>query len=538
MICAFSYASIFPSTAFAQDQEDETVTVDGTDYRTSMPFRWFSIYTDFGEKLRFGTVNDGNEAGFFSLGLDIKKHLSDKDDEKWDEALCHYYMYPECIKILSDYKENGTMNFALGLLYLSGVPNRNISKNQNFLDSDLEKSKILVGRAADRGLPEALNFRALVTLVEWGTVNPNAEVFKIPPSAEQDLKAAASQGYAAAKLNLAGLSMDRKNYAEARAIYEELSAGGLADAHYALGVIYLAGYGVPSNYVKAREYFSRAAPNYYKSGRGIEATYNLGMMYFTGLGGSTDYNLARRWVGNAAKAKFEPAVAALAGIEKARQNEANGLAAPKATSIDSRQKEIACPEEKISVPQNSAWRTDVDLVVVPYPSEIEPNQRRQWAQKIDIEQTFLSLFGGTSFSISCQFQSKSSVCSDAISAIGYNPRAGKAEIFGQNILRQVQNVEEPHGYSGHRLSNDFRIRDKSGRFFIVQHLDKIKTEYSRPSGGTNLVSDGYSSYMISFDFVRFDAGIMHHVEPSHFIVSRSKSYHAFCKEEKAYVPNF
>jgi TPR repeat protein len=330
MICAFSVYTFFPTVANAQESEEEIVTVDGTAYHTSMPYRWFSNYTDFGEKLDFGTVNDRNEAGFFRLGLDINENLSEDDQEKWDNEFCENYIYPECLNILKKYNENSTINFVLGLLYFSGVPNRNISKNENFLDRDLEKSRGLVGRAADLGLPEALNFRALMTIGEWVMANPDADVFKIPPSVEQDLKAAVIKNYSAAKLNLAGLYMERKNYAEARAIYENLSAGRLADANYALGVIYLAGYGVPSNYVKAREYFSKAAPDFYKSVRGNEVSYNLGMMHFRGHGGPVDYKLARQWVEKAAKEKFAPAVVALPRIDRAQKNEANAAAALKA----------------------------------------------------------------------------------------------------------------------------------------------------------------------------------------------------------------
>ncbi len=535
LICTFATYSILHSSAYAQDSAHDTTEIDGATYYTDSVYRLFPRYDENGEQFLIGSIA-GSAGGFSNIGIDIEKNLSEDDKQKWQDENCYRYIYPECLIILNENKQNHTINLVLGLLNFSGIPHSNRFKATNFLDPDLKQARILIEYAANSGLPEALNIRAVMIAIDWGSALSD-ESSDMSSLMEPDLKAAAGKGYQPAMLNLAGLYMEMKRHEEAKLIFEELSNNGMAEANFALGVIYLTGHGVPRDLVKARGYFGKAAPvgrnSIYK-----KASYNLGMMYFYGHGGNIDYKLARRWMSNATSSsdKLDLAVAALPKIDKALQNEANSLNSIRAISADSRLKEIACPEEKISVPGNSTWRTDVDLVVVPYPVEIEPSQRRQWAQKINIEQTFLGLFGGTSFSISCKFQSSSSLCSDTISAVGYNPRAGKAEIFGQNVLRQIQNNEEL--YSSAHNSNEFRIRDKSGRFFIVKDLDKIKTEYSRPSGGTKLVSDGYSSYMISFDFVRFDAGIMHHVEPSHFIVSRSKSYHAFCKEEKVYAPSF
>jgi TPR repeat protein len=524
LICTFATYSISHSSAYAQDSAHDTTEIDGATYYTDYVYRLFPRYNENGEKFLIGSIA-GSDGGFSNIGIDIEKTLSEDDKQKWQDELCYLYIYPECLKILNENKQNHTISLVLGLLNFSGIPHSNRFKATNFLDPDLKQARNLIEYAADSGLPEALNIRAVMKAIDWGSALRD-ELSDMPSLMEPDLKAAADKGYQPAMLNLAGLYMTMKRYEEAKLIFEELSNNGMAEANFALGVIYLTGHGAPRDLVKAREYFGKAAPvgrnSIYK-----EASYNLGMMYFYGHGGNIDYKLARRWVGNATSSsdKLDLAVAALPRIDQALRNEANSLNSIRAISADSRLKEIACPEEKISVPGNSTWRTDVDLVVVPYPSEIGPNQRRQWAQKIDIEQTFLSLFGGTSFSISCQFQSKSSVCADTISTTGYDPRAGKAEIFGQNILSEVQ-------------SGDFRIRDKSGRFFAVKNLDKIKTEYERPAGGTKLISDGLSQYMISYDFVRFDLRDRDYIEPTHFILSRSKAYYAFCKQENVYVPNF
>jgi hypothetical protein len=44
MICAFSIYSFIPSIVYAQDSEGETVTVDGANYYTEMPVRFFSLW--------------------------------------------------------------------------------------------------------------------------------------------------------------------------------------------------------------------------------------------------------------------------------------------------------------------------------------------------------------------------------------------------------------------------------------------------------------------------------------------------------------
>ena len=315
MICAFSICSFIPSIVYAQDSEGETVTVDGANYYTEMPVRFFSTYNDIGERLGFYS------AGGWQLklsGLDVESNLRKDDKKRWADELCENYIYPECLKILNKNSENATISFVLGILNFIGIPNSNRSKTTNFLDPDVKKSKYFVSRAADLELPEALNFRALMNDVDWGAAIDD-DNFKEPSSVELDLKAAIGKNYNPAKLNLAALYMDRKKYDEARVIYEDLSKNEMAEGNIALGVIYLAGYGVSRDFVKAREYFSKALSK--NSAMGKKVAYNLGMMYFAGHGGSVDYKLARQWVGYAASTtdKLELAVAALPRIDQARQ---------------------------------------------------------------------------------------------------------------------------------------------------------------------------------------------------------------------------
>jgi TPR repeat protein len=318
---ACSIYFIFPEISYAKKYEEETVTVDGAVYIAEPPTRFFSNYNKIGENLQF---RGGYQ--FEWVGLDIESNLRENDKKRWDDELCDGYIYPECLKILNDNNENSTVSFVLGLLNFTGIPHSAtsaFSPKPNFLDHDVEKSKFFVNRAADLGLPEALNFRALLDSVDWGKAL-DVDISQIPPSVEQDLKAAVRKDNFAAKLNLAGLYMDRGSYAEAKVIYEDLSTGHrMAEADYALGIIYLAGYGVPSNYAKARERFVSALFGKKEGDAGPEAYYNLGMMNFKGLGGVVDLNLARTYVTQAANKEIEPAIAALARIDEASLNLAN-----------------------------------------------------------------------------------------------------------------------------------------------------------------------------------------------------------------------
>lgn len=321
MICACSIYSFVPSIVYAQDSEGETVTIDGANYYTEMPVRFFLNYNDIGERLGFYSAGG---LQLKSSGLDVESNLRKDDQKRWSDELCESYIYPECLKILNNNSKNATISFVLGILNFTGILHSNRSKNTNFLDPDVEKSKYFVNRAADLGLPDALNFRALMNGVDWGKALDQDD-FQEPPSVELDLKAAVGKNYNPAKLNFAALYMDRKKYDEARVIYEDLSKNEMAEGDIALGVIYLAGYGVSRDFVKAREYFSKALTK--KSAMGKKVSYNLGMMYFKGHGGSVDYKLASQWVGYAASTndKLELAVAALPKIDQARQAAADKL---------------------------------------------------------------------------------------------------------------------------------------------------------------------------------------------------------------------
>ena len=69
---------------------------------------------------------------------------------------------------------------------------------------------------------------------------------------------------------------------------------GDVDAQFNLGVMYANGEGVRQDYVKAREWYEKAAAQ-----GNADAQFNLGLMYANGYGVRQDYVKAREWFGKA-----------------------------------------------------------------------------------------------------------------------------------------------------------------------------------------------------------------------------------------------
>ena len=109
-----------------------------------------------------------------------------------------------------------------------------------------------------------------------------------------------------------------------------------ADSQYNLGLLYYKGKGVPQDYVKAAEWFTRAAnqgivnaqvfiAEMYYNGRGVpqnyfetfkwyqkaanqgnfQAQYNLGNAYYNGNGVRQNYIQAKEWYGKACDSGFQ-----------------------------------------------------------------------------------------------------------------------------------------------------------------------------------------------------------------------------------------
>jgi hypothetical protein len=116
----------------------------------------------------------------------------------------------------------------------------------------------------------------------------------------------------------------RKDYAEARRLYDQAAAAGYAMAMNNIGATYEAGYGTPVNYVEAARWYQKAVDAgepigmvdlgwQYETGHGVKKDYaharqlyetaikagepsamnNLGLMHMQGEGGPRDYNESR-----------------------------------------------------------------------------------------------------------------------------------------------------------------------------------------------------------------------------------------------------
>jgi Sel1 repeat/Caspase domain len=124
----------------------------------------------------------------------------------------------------------------------------------------------------------------------------------------------------------------RKDYAQARTLYEKAFAGGYAMAANGLGNLYSDGQGVPKDMAQAAQWYKKAADAgepatmdalawLYQTGKGVPkncpeairlydvsgklglsaSINNMGLMYFNGACGQRDYAVARQW--------FEQAIA-------------------------------------------------------------------------------------------------------------------------------------------------------------------------------------------------------------------------------------
>ena len=91
------------------------------------------------------------------------------------------------------------------------------------------------------------------------------------------------------------VAMVQKDRAHAKAFFERAAAANYPAAMAALGLIYLNGYGIPSDPVQARQWLEKAAALKYP-----HALTLIGVMYYRGRGVTQDYAEARRWYDRAA----------------------------------------------------------------------------------------------------------------------------------------------------------------------------------------------------------------------------------------------
>lgn len=91
-------------------------------------------------------------------------------------------------------------------------------------------------------------------------------------------------------------------YKKALRLLEPLAKKGVPRAQYALGKLYLGGWGVKQNYKEAHKWFQRAAKQGDELGQ-----FNLGILHDEGLGVKQDSTKALQWFRKAADQNFPPA---------------------------------------------------------------------------------------------------------------------------------------------------------------------------------------------------------------------------------------
>src|SRR6516165_10548620 len=124
---------------------------------------------------------------------------------------------------------------------------------------------------------------------------------------EAQRKRATNEGNAEAMFNLGLLYANgqgvTQDYVRAREWYEKAAEKGFPSAMGNLGVLYANGQGVTQDYVRAREWYKKAADE-----GNAEAMFNLGLLYANGQGVTQDYVRAREWYEKAAEKGFPSAM--------------------------------------------------------------------------------------------------------------------------------------------------------------------------------------------------------------------------------------
>ncbi|MED5365450.1 MAG: tetratricopeptide repeat protein, partial [Pseudomonadota bacterium] len=149
---------------------------------------------------------------------------------------------------------------------------------------------------------------ALARLADDGDGDPAAEAW-----AAQTLREAAIEGLAEAQYALAVLYQRGRGVSQdpVRALlwYHSAAEQGHAPAQYNLGVFHLEAQGVPRNYAEARRWFTRAADQ-----RLWQAEFNLGVLRERGVLGAPDLTAAEAHYRQAEALGGAPARARLAAL--------------------------------------------------------------------------------------------------------------------------------------------------------------------------------------------------------------------------------
>ncbi|MDE1482842.1 tetratricopeptide repeat protein [Xenorhabdus bovienii] len=128
-----------------------------------------------------------------------------------------------------------------------------------------------------------------------GSENFNVKITQMDEKTHIEiLHALANSGHIGAQYELGTMYAEGKgvkqDYIKAKDWYEKAALQGDIDSQASLGFMYYNAEGIPQDYIKAKEWFEKAAAQ----GSAASQAF-LGIMYYVGEGAQKDYGKAKEW---------------------------------------------------------------------------------------------------------------------------------------------------------------------------------------------------------------------------------------------------
>lgn len=157
---------------------------------------------------------------------------------------------------------------------------------QIFIACAIAGALMLVGRSTDEAL----------LLTEQQVLGDHAQLKRASLRSDAKLPDNVTPAVFAEQFEHGWIAHKQKDFATALRLWVPLAEQGYAKAQSFLGSMYLAGEGLPQDYVQAVDWYRKSA----EQGR-ADAQTSLGLMYLTGKVGPHDYVTAARWYRQAAE---------------------------------------------------------------------------------------------------------------------------------------------------------------------------------------------------------------------------------------------
>ena len=241
------------------------------------------------------TLTEGRVAfdkGDYEAALGIFRSLAEKGDPRaqvdlgalYDEGRGVPKDYGEALRWYRTAADQGDAigQVSLGIMYKDG---NGVPKNETEASRLFRQALPRIREAAEQGDADAQLFLGIMYFEGYGLTKNVTE-------AKRWAQSAAENGKIHGQVWLATISVDQEHPDIDNAIitFKKLAEQGIPDAQLALGVMYLAGKGVPQDYAAAFRWLSLAAQKHLGP-----ASYFLGIIYERGYGVTQDMDEAVRW---------------------------------------------------------------------------------------------------------------------------------------------------------------------------------------------------------------------------------------------------